>query len=126
MVARLEGRERGAPTLLIMGHTDVVPVDPAGWERDPFDGELVDGIVWGRGAADMLGITAAMVLPLTNAHSVCDMDSEHEPRPAESPGEASAGPAASYSRSASWMRHASPRARASAVATAAPFPRLRS
>ena len=37
------------PRLLLMGHTDVVPVNPYGWERDPFGGELVDGVVWGRG-----------------------------------------------------------------------------
>ncbi len=37
-----------------MGHTDVVPVNPDGWSRDPFGGELIDGEVWGRGAIDML------------------------------------------------------------------------
>jgi carboxypeptidase PM20D1 len=52
LVVRIEGRDRQAPTLLLMGHTDVVPVNPAGWQRDPFGGELVDGIVWGRGAID--------------------------------------------------------------------------
>ena len=52
LVARIEGRDRQAPTLLLMGHTDVVPANPAGWRRDPFGGELVDGIVWGRGAID--------------------------------------------------------------------------
>jgi acetylornithine deacetylase/succinyl-diaminopimelate desuccinylase-like protein len=40
-----------------MGHTDVVPVNPDGWSRDPFGGELIDGEVWGRGAIDMLCIT---------------------------------------------------------------------
>jgi excinuclease ABC subunit C len=35
-----------------MGHTDVVPVNPDGWSRDPFGGELIDGEVWGRGALD--------------------------------------------------------------------------
>jgi acetylornithine deacetylase/succinyl-diaminopimelate desuccinylase-like protein len=62
LVARIEGRERGAPTLLLMGHTDVVPANPAGWRRDPFGGELVDGIVWGRGATDMLNLTATMAV----------------------------------------------------------------
>ena len=45
-----------------MGHTDVVPVSPAGWQRDPFGGELVDGEVWGRGAVDMLNLTASMAV----------------------------------------------------------------
>ena len=45
-----------------MGHTDVVPVTPSGWERDPFGGELVDGEVWGRGAIDMLNLTASMAV----------------------------------------------------------------
>jgi acetylornithine deacetylase/succinyl-diaminopimelate desuccinylase-like protein len=62
MVARLEGTDPTAPTLMLMGHTDVVPVDPEGWQRDPLGGELVDGVVWGRGAIDMLNLTASMAV----------------------------------------------------------------
>ena len=62
LVLRIEGTDRGAPTLALMGHTDVVPADPEGWERDPFGGELADGEIWGRGAIDMLGITASMAV----------------------------------------------------------------
>lgn len=62
MVARIEGTDPTAPTLCLMGHTDVVPVNPAGWSRDPFGGELVDGEVWGRGAIDMLNVTASMAV----------------------------------------------------------------
>jgi acetylornithine deacetylase/succinyl-diaminopimelate desuccinylase-like protein len=62
LVARIEGHDREAPTLCLMGHTDVVPVNPAGWRRDPFGGELVDGEVWGRGAIDMLNLTASMAV----------------------------------------------------------------
>jgi acetylornithine deacetylase/succinyl-diaminopimelate desuccinylase-like protein len=62
LVLRVEGRERDEPTLCLMGHTDVVPADPEGWARDPFGGELADGEVWGRGAIDMLGITASMAV----------------------------------------------------------------
>jgi acetylornithine deacetylase/succinyl-diaminopimelate desuccinylase-like protein len=58
LITRIEGRDPSAPTLLLMGHTDVVPVSPEGWQRDPFGAEVDDGIVWGRGAADMLNITA--------------------------------------------------------------------
>ena len=36
------------------GHTDVVPVgDAAAWTRAPFSGDIVDGVLWGRGATDM-------------------------------------------------------------------------
>ena len=57
----------GAPSLCLMGHTDVVPVHADGWRRDPFAGELVrndDGVdeVWGRGAVDMLNLTASMAV----------------------------------------------------------------
>jgi acetylornithine deacetylase/succinyl-diaminopimelate desuccinylase-like protein len=62
LVARIEGTDPTAPTLLLMGHTDVVPVSPDGWSREPFGGELVDGEVWGRGAVDMLNLTASMAV----------------------------------------------------------------
>jgi acetylornithine deacetylase/succinyl-diaminopimelate desuccinylase-like protein len=62
VVARIEGSDPEAPTLCLMGHTDVVPVNPDGWSRDPFGGELVDGEVWGRGAIDMLNLTSSMAV----------------------------------------------------------------
>ncbi len=62
VVARIEGSDPEAPSLCLMGHTDVVPVSPDGWDRDPFGGELVDGEVWGRGAIDMLCQTAEMAV----------------------------------------------------------------
>lgn len=62
LVARIEGSDPAAPTLCLMGHTDVVPVTPDGWTRDPFGGELVDGEVWGRGAIDMLNLTSSMAV----------------------------------------------------------------
>jgi acetylornithine deacetylase/succinyl-diaminopimelate desuccinylase-like protein len=62
LVARIEGSDPTAPTLLLMGHTDVVPVNPDGWRRDPFAGEIIDGEVWGRGAVDMLNLTATMAV----------------------------------------------------------------
>ncbi|MCZ7529978.1 MAG: M20/M25/M40 family metallo-hydrolase [Acidimicrobiia bacterium] len=64
LVTRIEGRNPDAPTLLLMGHTDVVPVSPEGWERDPFGAELVDGMIWGRGAVDMLNMTASMAVAM--------------------------------------------------------------
>jgi acetylornithine deacetylase/succinyl-diaminopimelate desuccinylase-like protein len=62
LVARIQGRDPSAPSLCLMGHTDVVPVNESGWSRDPFGGELVDGEVWGRGAVDMLNLTASMAV----------------------------------------------------------------
>ena len=62
LVARIEGTDPDAPSLCLMGHTDVVPVNESGWTRDPFGGELVDGEVWGRGAVDMLNLTASMAV----------------------------------------------------------------
>ena len=62
LVARIEGSDPTAPTVCWCGHTDVVPVTPEGWRRDPFGGELVDGELWGRGAVDMLNITATMAV----------------------------------------------------------------
>ena len=42
IVARLPGTDPEAPTLMLMGHTDVVPVNPEGWKVDPFAGERID------------------------------------------------------------------------------------
>lgn len=62
LLARIEGSDPDAPSLMLMGHTDVVPVSPDGWSRDPFAAELDDGWVWGRGAVDMLNITASQAV----------------------------------------------------------------
>lgn len=62
LVLRIEGSDPGAPSLHLCGHVDVVPVNPSGWQRDPFGGELIDGVVWGRGAIDMLDTTATMAV----------------------------------------------------------------
>lgn len=55
------GSGRG-PVLLFNGHMDTVGVgDPNAWQHDPFGGEVVEGRLYGRGAADMKGPLAAMV-----------------------------------------------------------------
>lgn len=59
LIIRIPGTDPHAPSLALLGHTDVVPVEPAGWDRDPFGGEIIDGVMWGRGAIDMLNLTAA-------------------------------------------------------------------
>jgi succinyl-diaminopimelate desuccinylase len=57
------GDRTAGPTLLLEGHTDVVTEgDPAAWQHPPFAAELVDGRIYGRGAADMKsGLAAAMI-----------------------------------------------------------------
>jgi acetylornithine deacetylase/succinyl-diaminopimelate desuccinylase-like protein len=62
LVARIDGSDPDAPSLCLMGHTDVVPVNADGWRHDPFGGELIDGEIWGRGAIDMLNLTSAMAV----------------------------------------------------------------
>ena len=62
LLAKIEGSDPDAPTLMLMGHTDVVPVNVDGWSRDPFAAELDDGMIWGRGAVDMLNLTSTMAV----------------------------------------------------------------
>jgi len=64
LVARIEGSDPDAASLCLMGHLDVVPVDESGWSHDPFGGELIDGEIWGRGAIDMLNLTASMAVTM--------------------------------------------------------------
>ncbi len=53
----------GGPVLVLLGHTDVVPPGPrAAWRSDPFVPEVRDGVLYGRGAADMKGSVAAFVV----------------------------------------------------------------
>jgi len=53
----------GAPVLVLLGHTDVVPPGPReGWTSDPFDPQIRAGMLYGRGAADMKGSVAAFVV----------------------------------------------------------------
>jgi acetylornithine deacetylase/succinyl-diaminopimelate desuccinylase-like protein len=62
IISRIPGHQPDAPSLCLMGHTDVVPVNEDGWRNDPFGGELIDGEIWGRGAVDMLNITSSMAV----------------------------------------------------------------
>jgi len=66
LVARIEGSDPDAPSLCLLGHTDVVPVNAERWTHDPFGGELIDGYVWGRGAIDMFNLTGSMAVAFRN------------------------------------------------------------
>ena len=63
LIARVPGRGTG-PSLALAGHTDVVYADPGDWTVPPFSGEVRDGHLWGRGALDMKGQTAASAVAL--------------------------------------------------------------
>src|SRR5919106_1105019 len=49
------GTDASADPILLIGHMDVVPIEPGTekqWAHDPFGGSIVDGFIWGRGAID--------------------------------------------------------------------------
>jgi acetylornithine deacetylase/succinyl-diaminopimelate desuccinylase-like protein len=56
LVAHVDG-PRDRPALVLLSHSDVVPVEEDRWSRDPFSAEVADGFLWGRGALDMKGIS---------------------------------------------------------------------
>ncbi|WP_422747351.1 M20/M25/M40 family metallo-hydrolase [Mycobacterium sp. WMMD1722] len=59
--ARLPGADRTRGTLMVHGHLDVVPAEPADWSVHPFSGAVHDGYVWGRGAVDMKDMCGMMI-----------------------------------------------------------------
>lgn len=64
LLARVPGRAGGGKPIVLLNHMDVVPADPTRWSFPPFAGEIRDGIVYGRGALDMKGLGAAMLMAL--------------------------------------------------------------
>ena len=89
LIARVPARGTGAnaaegaagtrcPTLIVNGHTDVVPVVASRWEHDPFDPRIVDNRLYGRGSADMKGGIAAAICALSTLQAAgyepaCDL-----------------------------------------------------
>jgi succinyl-diaminopimelate desuccinylase len=72
IVASFSGPRPGRH-LVLNGHIDVFPAgDGAGWKRDPWSGEVADGAVWGRGAADMKGGTSASFITYAYLHRIRD------------------------------------------------------
>src|SRR5712664_3548232 len=53
LIARVAGRDRAKPPLMLSSHTDIVPVEAKRWTHPPFAAELADGCIWGRGSIDM-------------------------------------------------------------------------
>ena len=63
LVARLKGNGAKRP-LLILAHTDVVPVQREKWPVDPFAAEMKDGYIWGRGTKDDKPVLAANLMTM--------------------------------------------------------------
>jgi acetylornithine deacetylase/succinyl-diaminopimelate desuccinylase-like protein len=63
LIARIKGTTSAAPVLML-GHSDVVPVERANWDVDPFGAVLRQGQIWGRGALDMKGMDSATISSL--------------------------------------------------------------
>ena len=63
-ISHPEGPDPDRPTLIVNGHLDVVPVNAAAWSHNPFDPQVVDGRLYGRGSADMKGGIAAAICAL--------------------------------------------------------------
>ncbi|MDO8151415.1 M20/M25/M40 family metallo-hydrolase [Isoptericola sp. b408] len=61
VVARFEGSDPTRDALVLHGHTDVVPAQASDWSVDPFAGEEIDGLLWGRGAVDMKDMDAMIL-----------------------------------------------------------------
>lgn len=74
LVARLKGNGQKRP-ILIMGHTDVVNVDPSKWTHPPFSATRADGYVYGRGAVDDKdNVTAGLMVMLMLKRSGIALD----------------------------------------------------
>lgn len=66
LITRLGGRNE-APPLFLYGHVDVVTTENQQWQHPPFEGKIINGYVWGRGALDMKGGIAMMLSALLKA-----------------------------------------------------------
>ncbi len=61
VIAKLPGRDSQRPGLVVHGHIDVVPANADEWSVDPFCGDIIDGMIWGRGAVDMKNMDAMIL-----------------------------------------------------------------
>lgn len=61
VLVRIPGADRTLPALVVHGHLDVVPAIAEDWSVDPFGAEIIDGMIWGRGAVDMKNMDAMIM-----------------------------------------------------------------
>jgi acetylornithine deacetylase/succinyl-diaminopimelate desuccinylase-like protein len=66
LVCRIKGNGNASP-LLLYGHVDVVTTAGQVWQNPPFEGRIIDGFLWGRGALDMKGAVAMMLCAFLRA-----------------------------------------------------------
>lgn len=77
LIARVAGRDRAKPPLMLSSHTDIVPVEAERWTHPPFSAELADGCIWGRGSIDMKSKCATdlgLMLALSHANAAPERD----------------------------------------------------
>jgi acetylornithine deacetylase/succinyl-diaminopimelate desuccinylase-like protein len=82
--ARLRGDGSGGDPFLLLSHLDVVPVDPTGWRFPPFDAEIADGYLWGRGSVDMkfmVAMETMVVILLARRARAAGLDPARDPIP---------------------------------------------
>lgn len=66
VIARIKGSDPTRAGLIVHGHLDVVPANADDWSVDPFSAEILDGMIWGRGAVDMKNVDA-MILAIVRS-----------------------------------------------------------
>ena len=66
LITRIPGAGN-APPILLYGHVDVVPAAAQDWRYPPFEAQIADGFVWGRGALDMKGGIVMMLAAIMKA-----------------------------------------------------------
>jgi len=64
VLLRIPGADPARSALVVHGHTDVVPAQASDWKMDPFGGDEMDGMIWGRGAVDMKDMDAMILAVL--------------------------------------------------------------
>ncbi|MBF6671689.1 M20/M25/M40 family metallo-hydrolase [Glutamicibacter halophytocola] len=68
VVLRIPGSDPSLPALIVHGHLDVVPAIAEDWSVDPFGAEVIDGMIWGRGAVDMKNMDAMIIAAIRHLH----------------------------------------------------------
>jgi|GEM_PF-5525525 len=97
-------RGDSGPLLCFAGHTDVVPTGPEGqWQTPPFEPEISDGMLRGRGAADMKGSLAAMV---TACERFAATHPDHNGRPSQGQGDGEEPSPRAFTQCAADLQHA--------------------